>query len=71
MATIGASFLNLIDMFRAGGDAATANVAEVLRRSSPAVKDAIAVEANSGTVHSSYLPPRGGDAPFHLAKDPD
>jgi hypothetical protein len=30
MATIGASYLNLIDMFRAGGDAATAEVVEVL-----------------------------------------
>jgi hypothetical protein len=55
MATIGASFLNLIDMFRAGGDAATANVAEVLRRSSPTVKDAIAVEANSGTIHKHAI----------------
>ena len=55
MATIGASFLNLIDMFRAGGDEATANVAEVLRRSSPAVKDAIAVEANSGTIHKHAI----------------
>ena len=55
MATIGASFLNLIDMFRAGGDAATANVAEVLRRSSPAVKDAIAVQANSGTIHKHAI----------------
>lgn len=55
MATIGASFLNLIDMFRAGGDDATANVAEVLRRSSPAVKDAIAVQANSGTIHKHAI----------------
>jgi hypothetical protein len=55
MATIGASFLNLIDMFRAGGDDATANVAEVLRRSSPAVKDAITVEANRGTTHEHAI----------------
>jgi hypothetical protein len=55
MATIGNSFLNLIDMFRQGGDAATANVAEVLRRSSPAVKDAITVEANQGTTHQHAI----------------
>lgn len=55
MATIGASFLNLIDMFRAGGDERTAEVAEVLRRSSPAVRDAIAVEANRGTTHEHAI----------------
>jgi hypothetical protein len=51
MATIGASYLNLIDMFRAGGDAATAEVAEVLTRLSPVVRNAFTVEANKGTTH--------------------
>lgn len=51
MATIGASYLNLIDAYRAGGDAATAQVVEALRRSSPAVKDAITVPANKGASH--------------------
>lgn len=51
MATIGASYLNLIDAFRSGGDAATAAVVEALRRSSPAVRDAITVQANKGASH--------------------
>lgn len=51
MATIGASYLNLADAFRAGGDAATAEVVEALRRSTPAVKDAITVTANKGATH--------------------
>lgn len=51
MATIGASYLNLIDMFRAGGDAATAEVVEVLNRLSPVVRNAFTVEANRGTTH--------------------
>jgi hypothetical protein len=51
MATIGASYLNLIDMFRAGGDAATAEVVEVLSRLSPVVRNAFTVEANKGTTH--------------------
>lgn len=57
MATIGASFLNLIDMYRAQGDtgAAAAQVIEVLRKSSPAVRDAIAVEANRGTTHEHAI----------------
>jgi hypothetical protein len=55
MATIGASYLNLIDMFRAGGDNATADVAEVLNRLSPVVRNAFTVEANSGTVHKHSI----------------
>jgi hypothetical protein len=55
MATIGASFLNLIDMFRQGGNEATAQIVEVLRRSSPAVRDAITVEANQGTTHQHAI----------------
>lgn len=55
MATIGASYLNLIDMFRAGGDEATAEVAEVLNRLSPVVRNAFTVEANSGTTHKHSI----------------
>lgn len=51
MATIGASYLNLIDMFRAEGDAATAEVVEVLNKLSPVVRNAFTVEANKGTSH--------------------
>lgn len=51
MATIGNSYLNLIDMYRAGGDNATAEVAEVLNRLSPVVRNAFTVEANKGTMH--------------------
>lgn len=51
MSTIGASFLSLMDMFRAGGDAATAEVVEVLSRLSPVVRNAFTVEANKGTTH--------------------
>lgn len=55
MATIGASYLNLIDMYRNGGDVRAAETVEALRRSSPAVKDAIAVEANRGTTHEHAI----------------
>jgi major capsid protein gp7 len=55
MATIGASYLNLIDAFRAGGDNATAEVAEVLNRLSPVARNAFTVEANSGTVHKHSI----------------
>jgi hypothetical protein len=51
MATIGASYLNLIDMMRAEGDNAIAEVAEVLNKLSPVVRNAFTVEANKGTQH--------------------
>jgi hypothetical protein len=55
MATIGNSYLNLIDMFRNSGDVRTADTVEALRRSAPAIKDAIAVEANRGTTHEHAI----------------
>lgn len=55
MATIGASYLNLIDMFRAGGDNASAEVVEVLNRLSPVVRNAFTVEANNGTTHQHTI----------------
>lgn len=53
MATIGNSFLNLIDMYRGMGPDGKidADVIEVLHRLSPAVQDAIATEANKGSSH--------------------
>lgn len=55
MATIGNSYLSLIDMFRSGGDAATAEVVEVLNRLSPVVRNSFTVEANSGTLHKHSI----------------
>lgn len=55
MATIGSSYLNLIDMFRQGGDAATAEVVEVLNKLSPVARNAFTVEANSGTTHRHMI----------------
>jgi hypothetical protein len=55
MATVGASYLNLIDMFRAGGDQETAEVVEVLNKLSPVARNAFTVEANSGTVHKHSI----------------
>jgi hypothetical protein len=55
MATIGNSYLNLIDMFRNGGDTAIAEVAEVLNRLSPVVRNAFTVEANKGTQHQHSI----------------
>lgn len=55
MATIGNSYLNLIDMFRNAGDERAAETVEALRRSSPAVRDAITVEANRGATHEHSI----------------
>jgi hypothetical protein len=55
MATIGNSYLSLIDMFRNGGDTATAEVAEVLNRLSPVARNAFTVEANKGTQHQHSI----------------
>lgn len=55
MSTIGASFLNLIDLYRGNGGEAEAEVIEVLHKLSPVVQDAITTEANSGTVHKHSI----------------
>jgi hypothetical protein len=55
MATIGNSYLSLIDMFRNGGDTAIAEVAEVLNRLSPVARNAFTVEANKGTQHQHSI----------------
>ena len=51
MATIGASYLSLIDQMRAEGADATAEVAEVLHRQSPVFRNAFTVQCNDGTRH--------------------
>jgi hypothetical protein len=51
MATIGASYLSLIDQMRAEGANATAEVAEVLNRQSPVFRNAFTVPCNDGTRH--------------------
>ncbi|ODP39261.1 major capsid protein [Sphingomonas turrisvirgatae] len=55
MATLGSSYLNLIDMFRAQGDEATAEVVETLSRLSPVMRNAFTVEANAGTIHKHSI----------------
>lgn len=51
MATLGNTFLNLIDMMKAKGDKELASVAELMSQSNPQLDDAIFVECNSGTKH--------------------
>lgn len=55
MATVGASFLSLIDQMRAEGADATAEVAEVLHRQSPVFRNAFTVECNDGTRHNHKI----------------
>lgn len=50
MATLGASYLNLIDMLRQQNDP-NAEVIEVLNRLSPTARNAFTVECNNGTSH--------------------
>lgn len=50
MATLGATYLNLIDLHRAN-DPATSSVIEVLKTQNPILDDAIAQECNMGTMH--------------------
>jgi hypothetical protein len=52
MATLGSTYLNLIDMMKASPDGKTiAAVAELLAQNNPILDDAITVEANSGMKH--------------------
>jgi hypothetical protein len=53
MATIGNSFINLIDLYKGAGgsDAALGEVVEVLRQLNPILDDAVTVPANMGTIH--------------------
>jgi len=53
MATIGNTFLNLIDLYKGAGgtDAQIGEVVEVLRQLNPLMEDAVTCEANMGTFH--------------------
>lgn len=56
MATIGNSFLNLIDMYKMNGDGRDiGDVVEMLHAVNPILWDAIAVEANMGTTHRTRI----------------
>ena len=53
MATIGNTFLSLIDMYKGAGgaDAQIGDVIEVLQQLNPLMEDAVTAEANMGTFH--------------------
>lgn len=56
MATLGNTYLNLIDIAKASPDGKTiAAVAELLAANNPILDDAIAVEANQGTKHTHTI----------------
>lgn len=55
MATIGNSYLGLIDAMRAGDRGDLADVAEVLSRMSPVYRNAFFVEANKGAQHEHSI----------------
>jgi hypothetical protein len=55
MATVGASAIQLIDQMRANGADATADVAEVLARQSPVIRNASFVPCNDGTRHNHKI----------------
>lgn len=55
MATVGASFLSLIDQMRAEGNNAEAEVAEVLARQSPVFRNGFTVACNDGTRHNHKI----------------
>jgi hypothetical protein len=53
MATIGNSFINLIDLYKGAGgsDAQLGEVVEVLRQLNPIMEDAVTAPCNMGTIH--------------------
>lgn len=51
MATLGNTFLNLIDMMKTNGNKELASVAELMAQSNPQTDDAIFVECNQGQKH--------------------
>lgn len=51
MATIGSTYLNIVDMMRQQGAVANADVVETLSRLSPVANNAVTVECNTGTSH--------------------
>ena len=57
MATIGNTFLNLIDMYKSAGgrEAQLGEVVEVLRQLNPLMEDAVTAECNMGTFHRHMI----------------
>lgn len=56
MATLGNTFINLLDVMRAAPDGkAVAKVAELLAATNPILDDSISVECNNGTKHSHMI----------------
>lgn len=56
MATLGSSYLNLIDMYKASADGKTAAaLIEVLKQQNAILDDAVAIEANMGTFHRHVI----------------
>lgn len=52
MSTIGASFLDLIDVYKRSDETRqAATIIELLKKNNPVLEDAVAVECNSGTRH--------------------
>lgn len=52
MSTIGASFLDLIDVYKRSDETRqVATIIELLKKNNPVLEDAIAIECNSGTRH--------------------
>jgi len=53
MATLGSSYLTLIDLYkrREGPDAQIATIIEILKQMNPVLDDSIAIECNMGTIH--------------------
>jgi len=55
MATIGSTYVDLIDVHKQGGHAAEASVIEILYRQNPILEDAVSVECNKGTIHRHQI----------------
>jgi hypothetical protein len=55
MATLGTSSLGLVDALRQAGDAANANIVEILNRLSPVYRNGMYVECNNGTAHKHTI----------------
>ena len=55
MATLGSTYLGLIDLMRTEGADANADVVEVLSKMSPVANNAITIECNDGTQHKHSI----------------
>jgi hypothetical protein len=74
MATLGTSSLGLVDALRQAGDAANANIVEILNRLSPVYRNGMYVECNNGTAHKhtirTGLPSVAGAASIRASRLP-